>query len=160
MKRLSLLALVIALTSSSCGNVVNVEVIGKTAITVDNAGKPVMLIEVCDGHIDTLVLARTREGLADDEPNAIEGTWDAVDPHTGTVEVNVGTATTGWQGPQIGLNSGQGYILEGTSSTAEVVTSQVTFTAAQVTTLRVNQVISGDGTISERAAFKASACPT
>lgn len=158
MRRISIGTLVMALALSACGNAVDVEVTGKAAVTVDEAGNPLMVVQVCSGDIDTLVLARTREGLADDEPNKIEGTWTAPDPQSGVVEVSLTSATAGWDGPLIEPDTSRGYILEGTSSTADVVASQVTFTAEQLTSLNPDQVISGDGVISDRLGFESGAC--
>lgn len=158
MRRPWLILCVPVLLLTGCGNLITTDVIGATGITVDDQGNPVALIEVCTGTIDHLDVAGTREGLADDEPNPSFGEWAAADPQQGPIEVNLITGTPGWTGPKLVLESGHGYIVEGNSSTADVVASQTVFTVGSLAKLKPGQVIVRDGEVVTREAFKEDAC--
>ncbi len=158
MKRTGLTLAALTLLLAGCGNVITTDVIGSTGVVVDGQGNPVVLIEVCTGTIDNIDLAGTREGLADDEPNPSFGAWKAADPQKGSIEVNLVTGTPGWDGPKLVMESGHGYIVEGNSSTADVVASQAAFTAADLAGLKADQVIVRDNEVVTMAEFTSSAC--
>ncbi|TNM39590.1 hypothetical protein FHP29_11970 [Nocardioides albidus] len=149
--------LVLALTSTvaalaACGNAVDADVIGTTAVTVGADGRPVAVVRVCTGGIDTLQLLGDRTGLADDEPNPVLGTWRAATERDGTVELVLGSADDGWRGPEeIALEDDSTYVLSASDSDQDAEATQVSFTPAQLASLAPDQVVVRDGEVVARA---------
>ncbi|WGX99670.1 hypothetical protein QI633_14090 [Nocardioides sp. QY071] len=156
--RLVLLALVLAPALTACGNAVTADVIGTTAVTVGADGRPVALVRVCTGGIDTVQVLGDRVGLADDEPNPVLGTWRAGSGNGGTVELVLGATNDGWSGPEeLSLEDDRTYVLSALDSAADAEATQVTFTPVQLASLAPGEVVVRDGEVVPRA--EATRCP-
>ena len=160
MKRSGLVLSALVLLSSGCGSVITTEIIGVTGVAVDDQGNPVVLVQLCKGTIDHVELSGTREGLADDEPNPTYGGWDAASPQQGLISINLGSGTKGWEGRVFSPDPDRRYILDASSTTNDVATSQVVFTADDLAGLQPDQVVRGDGEVVSQARFGTDACPT
>ena len=160
MKRCGLVLSALVLLSSGCGNVITTEIIGVTGVSVDDEGNPVVLVQLCKGTIDHVELSGTREGLADDEPNPTYGGWDAASPAQGLISINLGSGTKGWTGRVFSPEPDRRYIVDGSSTTADVATSQVVFSADDLAGLQPGQVVRGDGEVVSAARFSTDACAT
>lgn len=160
MKRAALVLGAVALLSSGCGNIITTEIIGATAVTVDDEHHPVVVVQLCTGTIDHLELSGTREGLSDEEPNPSYGGWDARSPAHGSISVNLGTGSQGWTGPAFSPEPGRHYIVDASSSTADAATSQAVFSAEDLARLQPGQVMRGDGEVVSRTRFETDACAT
>lgn len=138
-------------TLTACGNAASADIVGTAAVTVDDAGRPVALVQVCHGWIDTVQVLGDREGLADDEPNPTLGTWRTESGRDGTVELVLGVVNDGWSGPEeLALADGRTYVLTALDSDEDAEATQVSFTTAQLATLAPDHVLVGDGTTRPR----------
>lgn len=159
-KRCGLVLSALVLLSSGCGNIITTEIIGVTGVTIDDRRNPVVLVQLCSGTIDHVELSGTREGLADDEPNPTYGAWDAAAPEQGPISINLATGTKGWTGRVFSPDPDRRYIVDGSSTTADVATTQAVFSADDLAGLDPGQVVRGDGEVVSHARFEADACPT
>ncbi len=146
--------LISSTTLTACGNAADADILGRAGITVDGAGKPVAVVRVCHGEVDTVQLLGDRAGLADDEPNPVIGTWQAERGATGTIELDLTADNAGWTGEPIPqLDAGRTYVLAASDGDADAEASQVSFTPAQLTGLDAGQVIVADGSVQDRSAL-------
>lgn len=157
--RLRLIALPTVLLASAaltaCGNTADADILGRAGITVDSSGKPVAVVHVCHGQVDTIELLGDRKGLADDAPNPVIGSWRADSGATGTIELGLTGPNDGWSGPtDASLEKGRTYVLNASASDADAEASQVSFTPDQLADLDAGQVIVADGTVQDRAALE------
>ncbi len=135
----------------ACGNAVTADVIGTTAVTLDEDGRPVAVVRVCDGEVDTIQLFGDRTGLADDEPNPVIGTWRATSGRDGTVELVLGGANAGRNGPEaLTLADDRTYVVTAARSGADAEATQVSFSPAQLASLAPGQVVVRDGDVVAR----------
>lgn len=155
LRHAALLTVLLAVTSlTACGNSVDADILGRSAIAVDDAGKPVAVVHVCHGQVDTVELLGDRAGLADDEPNPVIGTWRADRGVSGTIELALAAPEDGWTGqPVPELDVERTYVLVASDSGADGEASQVSFTAAQLADLDTDQVIVADGSVQDRSAL-------
>lgn len=143
---------------SACGNAVDADIIGTTAVAVGADGRPVAVVRACGGELDTIQLLGDRTGLADDEPNPVLGTWRATSGHEGTVELVLGGTNDGWSGPEeLALEVGRTYVLTALDGDQDAEATQVSFTPDQLASLTPDEVIVGDGTVRARA--QGTGCP-
>lgn len=157
MKRLSAMGLA-ALVLGACGNNVNADVNGSTAVTVDKVGAPIVLVAVCHSTIDEVKITADRTGLKDTDPNVVLGTWKASGAQKGLVSLNLATPGSDWTStdtftPEVA----KGYIVIAAQSKADVEATQVSFHGRDLANLTTDQVIVGDGTVQRRTAF-ANSC--
>ncbi|MBM0125443.1 hypothetical protein [Pimelobacter simplex] len=161
LRRAALLALSVApvaTTLAACGNAVDADVIGTAAVTVASDGRPVAVVRVCGGEVDTIRLMGDRTGLAEDEPNPVVGTWRVPAGRDGTFDLVLGAAGTGWQGPQeLALDERRRYVLIAVDSGEDAETTQVSFTPDQLASLAPDQVVVGDGEVVARTELDACA---
>lgn len=149
---LTVLLAVAGTALAACGNSVDARIVGRAGIAVDDAGRPVAVVRVCDGQVDTIELLGDRTGLTDDEPNPVIGTWHADRGRTGTVELALDGGQDGWKGPEaLDLEDGRTYVLNASDSAADAEASQVSFTTAQLRDLDADQVITADGSVGARS---------
>ncbi|MGD9957783.1 hypothetical protein [Nocardioides sp.] len=159
--RAVLLALGLAVVGGGCGNAVSADIIGTTALTVDGRGAPVVLVAVCDQHVDTIEIYTGREGLEDDEPNPSVASWTSSSPQTGTVTLALDRVSAAWTGPgAVRLADDTLYIVSASRSDADAETTQVSFRGRAIAALGPDQVIVRDGRVWTRERFDAQACVT
>ncbi|QSR26596.1 hypothetical protein CFH99_13270 [Nocardioides aromaticivorans] len=149
---LTVLLAVTGTALTACGNSVDARIVGRAGIGVDDEGRPVAVVRVCDGEVDTIELLGDRTGLDDDEPNPVLGTWRADRARTGTVELTLDGHQDGWTGPEAPeLEDGRTYVLNASDSGADAEASQVSFTPAQLRDLDADQVLVADGSVEDRS---------
>lgn len=105
----------------------DVEIQGAVGLTVDEEGRPVLLVEPCGSAAVQVSLAGTREGLDAAETNRQEGTWTATSPSTELTELTLHRPAPTWQGPDFTPRPGLGYIAEAGTTTRDGVITQVSF---------------------------------
>lgn len=74
---------------SGCG----VEAGGVVGMTVDDAGKPVAVVQMCEGHIDGATLFLSRGGPDEEE----FGEWEVSPPVTGFSQFSLTAGGDGWR---------------------------------------------------------------
>jgi hypothetical protein len=167
MRRYGVLLVPVALVAwllSGCGNVVTTKVIGMAAVTQGSDGHPVLLVKVCQDHIDTLSVFATREGLAADQPNAQVASWTSHQPASGTIEVAVEHPGASWRPvpstpDRLTFRAARGYIVLGESSQQDVEVTQVSFRGRALQSLKPGQVLVRNSHVWSRDRFEREACP-
>jgi hypothetical protein len=138
----------------ACGNAVDADVLGTAAVIAGADGKPVAVVRVCHGEVDTVQLSGDRTGLTEGEANPVLGTWQATSGRDGTVELALGAPNDGWQGPEeLALDDDRTYVLIAADSGADAEATQVSFSPAQVASLTPDQAVVRDGEVVPRTAL-------
>lgn len=152
-RRAALLPVLLVSTSLvACGNAADADILGRAGIAVDDAGRPVAVVHVCHGTVDTVELLGDRAGLSDDEPNPVIGRWRSERGASGTIELGLGVANDGWTGqPAPELDDDRTYVLTASDSGADAEASQVSFTRDQLQDLGAGRVIVADGSVEDRS---------
>lgn len=160
MRRFGVLLAALIVVLTGCGNDASATIVGTTGITVNEAGKPVALVALCEGSVDQVTISGDRTGLAEDEPNPDIGTWKASEPDgSGVVTIDLGalSADPDWtMGDVPALEEGRTYIAIADQSDADAEATQVTFSLADLTPLTPKQVLVRDSEVLTRAEFDAS----
>lgn len=81
--------IVCSATLSGCG----VEIGGIVGMTVDDAGRPVAVVQMCEGHIDGATLYLSR----DDNETEHFGRWEVSPPVTGFSQFDLAAGGNGWR---------------------------------------------------------------
>lgn len=148
-----------------------VPVVGLAGVSVDQEGRPVGYLAVCEDHIDGATLYYDEPAAASDEHRSVDvGSWVADPEVTGTSIWSLAEPRSGWR-PTLALGRlepGRSYTLSGWTHDNSSSTGSVTFTEAQLRGMTPGQVryLSGhDGeaeqdiyTTGSAAEFQASAC--
>lgn len=140
-------------------------VVGALGVTVDEAGRPVVLVEPCGGTVARVDLAGTREGLAPDQENTELGSFVARSADPGWTELALHEPAAPWEGEPVEVGpDARGVIASGTTVDGEILT-QVAFRAGQLPGMEPGTVYlsdpAGEGlTLEEmtRSAFTALVC--
>jgi hypothetical protein len=154
-------ALAVALATSGCESV---EGGGGTGMSVDAAGNPVVVLALCEGYVDGIVLS-TQQGESTHEV----GRWDSATPVDTDQTVNLGNLPASWRAgkAQEPLRDGVEYTVFGGTRSNRWFTGQVSFTTTALKHLRPGQVLhqeyddSKDGdrdVVTDAAGFRAYAC--
>jgi hypothetical protein len=151
-------ALAAGLVLAGCGNAVDTDVNGRTGVTLDASGTPVVLVAVCHKSIDEVVISGDREGLKEDEPNAELGTWTAARPMKGIVGLSLADPGEDWSVKgSFTPEDDKGYIVIGGQAKADVEASQVSFRGSDLAKLAPGDVLVDDRKVEDRLTF-ASSC--
>lgn len=122
----------------------DVEVIGALGVTVDEGGRPVLVVEACDGAAIAVALSFDRDGLADDEENEAVASWTASEPAAGKSELVLHAPSPPWTGPAVDLSADRGYIAGGVGEDDKQVLTQVAFSGAQLAEMDPDMVYRND----------------
>ena len=79
--------LVVAVAASGCGNAIDTDIVGRTALARDADGSVLVLVDACRGSVDSIGIYAGRDGLADSEVNPTLGEIRASSPQSGRIEV-------------------------------------------------------------------------
>jgi len=113
---------------AGCGNAVEAHVNGRTGISVDAEGNPVVVLAVCSEFVDQVVLSLGREGLSESEANPEVGTWRARDHVTGSARLELAAPDASWETHEpLSLDPQKHYIANASQADADVETAQVDF---------------------------------
>jgi hypothetical protein len=126
---LALMSLLALGCASACGNAVDAgPPAGLTGVSVTDAGHVVIIAYVCRDKVDTIQIARDREGLKETEENPVVRTYRFSRPLTGRVELDLTKPAAGWTpGTPTAFEPGKGYIVSGAGSKGyDNETSQLT----------------------------------
>jgi len=143
------------LVLAGCGNAVDTDVNGSTAVSVDASGNVVVLVEICHSTIDEVTISADRAGLKETEQNKILGTWKARRPVKGSVSLNLAKPGPDWASASTFTpEPSKGYIVIPDQAKADVEAQQVYFHGRDLAKLTPGQVIVGDAKIEQRATFE------
>jgi hypothetical protein len=122
----------------------DVEVIGALGVTVDDAGRPVLVVEACDGAATLVTLSFNREGLTDDEENEDIASWTSTEPAAGRSELPLHAPSAPWQGESIDLSVERGYVAGGKGEGNKQVLTQVAFRGSQFAEMESGTIYRND----------------
>ncbi|WP_186629830.1 hypothetical protein [Rhodococcus sp. BP22] len=88
--------LVLAASVSGCGNAIDTDIVGRTALARDADGSVLVLVDACRGSVDSIGVHAGREGLADSEVNPTLGELRAASPQSGRIEVPLTAPADPW----------------------------------------------------------------
>jgi hypothetical protein len=149
---------------TGCGNAVTAQVIGMAAVTRTRDGSPVLLVEVCRGHIDTIAVYASREGLSADQPNPLVASWTSDQPVSGTIRLPIEQPGPGWRPvsstpDRLTFGRGRGFVVLAQSSQQDAEVTQVSFRGGALRQLEVGQVLVRNSRVWSRKRFERDACP-
>jgi hypothetical protein len=137
------------------GCVEDVNAIGRTAVSVNADGQPVVVMIVCESSIDYVAIYEGRDGLAETEENATVGEWRATKGLDGVVELDLTEPSPAWQSHD-GVTFGAEtlYLVEtdGDDGTA----GGVDFRGSDLAKLTPDEVMIENGVVEKRKAFERS----
>lgn len=122
----------------------DVDVTGALGVTVDDAGRPVLVVEACDGAASVITLSFDREGLTGDEVNKDIARWAAADPASGTSELVLHAPGAPWIGEGVELPADRGFVAGGQGESDTSVLTQVSFRASDLADLDPEKVYRND----------------
>ncbi|MDJ0361893.1 hypothetical protein [Rhodococcus sp. H29-C3] len=88
--------LVVAASASGCGNAIDTDIVGRTALARDADGSVLVLVDACRGSVDSIGIYAGRQGLADNEVNPTLGELRASSPQSGRIEVPLTAPADPW----------------------------------------------------------------
>lgn len=136
-----LLALFAAATAAVSG--CTVPTVGLTGIGIDQSGRPVGYVAVCDNHIDGATLYFEDEATSSGEDGTIvAGGWTADEPVTSVAAWSLSQPVTGWTATDeySDLLPNRDYTLYGWTHDNSSSTSSVTFSLVDLAGLTPGQV--------------------
>lgn len=122
----------------------DVEVRGALGVTVDGEGRPVLVVEACDGAATVVTLSFDREGLTADEVNEDIARWTAAEPVPGTSALAIHAPADPWQGEGVELPADRGYVAGGQGAGDSEVLTQVSFRGSELAALDPGMVYRND----------------
>lgn len=148
---------------------------GSTGVTVDREGHLVLVLALCEAHLDgaTIYRDRTKTDPVADDPTISAGSWEMTAPNTVLrsthVELDTVAPSQGWtpREPLEGLRPGVHYTAYGWTRDNSWSSGDVEFTIEQLARLRPGQVLfqrydeqrdSFVDAVDTSARFRADAC--
>lgn len=132
-------------------------IVGKTGVTVDANGEPVIVLIVCERSIDSVIFVGPYRG----GPNEKLGLLTASGPIIGTVMLPLAHPPAGWSGGPVNLPLKQRpadlVIVEGRGE--QSVLSQIDFTAANLAGLHPSEVLLTRGVTAPLDGISKRLCP-
>jgi hypothetical protein len=116
---------------------------GTMGVTVDASGRPVGVLEVCEGHVDGVRLYETPVGDADQStPAQVVGDWVVSPAVTSSSRLDLGRPTGAWRAetPLAALEQGRSYTLYGWTNDSSWSAGGVEFSREDLELLRPGQV--------------------
>lgn len=140
-------------------------VVGALGVTVDEEGRPVLVVEPCGGTAARVDLSWTREGLAAEQENEELGSFVAPAAEAGWTELVLHDPAPPWEGEPVEVEPGpRGVIATGTTTDSDILT-QVTFRRRELSgmapgTVYLNDPSSEEGALQamSRAEFSSLVC--
>lgn len=122
----------------------DVDVRGALGVTVDTAGRPVLVVEACDGAATVITLSFDREGLTADEFNEDIARWTAAEPASGTSELVLHAPAAPWIGDRVELPADRGFVAGGQGEADTSVLTQVSFRSQDLAAMEPGLVYRND----------------
>lgn len=116
------------------------EVIGALGVSVDEAHRPVIVVEACSGAATEVDLFFDREGLSDDEESEQVAAWHSSKSVAGTSELVLPAPGDPWQGQPVEVADDRGYVATAVGEGDHEVLSQVAFRASDLIDMRPRRV--------------------
>jgi hypothetical protein len=159
-------ALTALLTGSGCIQGVDVTIVGQTGVSVDEDGRPLVIVAACKDHLNFIDIYFDREGLKETEPNKKVGTWTSSSPITKTFVFDIKSPGLVWTPRQgVTIEPGRGYIVEAAATDADFAATQVGFKGADLSKMRTDSVYTNVSDPDsekfkryDRATFRADVC--
>lgn len=137
----------LVLLTAGCGNLVgDVEQVGRLGVTVDEAGKPVVLVEPCrEGTARIDVSLGRSPGMDSEQKNEEVGSWTAAAASDKPSELEVTAPGDAWKGPKVEPpQKTTHWILTGTfDGEDETSLAGLDFTGADLAALDTDTVLVG-----------------
>lgn len=132
---------------------------GQTGVSVDSQGRPVIVIAVCKGEIDSLVLFDDKHPTDRSKQDVPIGEWISEHPVKEMAEVPLGSPPEGWTvEKQAGsLREGVGYAAFANDKRRHWEAAQLNFSTETLRSLTPSEVMYQRGTVA-RASFRSAAC--
>lgn len=153
--------LVVLGSLGGCGNVITTRSAGLTGLTTDANGQLVVLVATCDAAARVIDASASREGVAQDRPNAVLGQLTARGPQRGSFAVSLLSPAAPWVAstPVTLPTGGRALILAAGDPEGDTVTAPVVASPSELAALDPGHVLIREGQRIERAEFERSACP-
>lgn len=132
------LALAAALGTAGC-IAPSTDITGAVGVTVDDAGHPVVVAEVCSGDVAHVAVHGPNRG---ERPNEVLASFTAGPAATGPFTLDLADPGAGWTGDPLPLPLGPELHAVSAGGTGDTALSGATFTAAELADLRPGQVLS------------------
>ncbi|MEI8409649.1 MULTISPECIES: hypothetical protein [unclassified Kribbella] len=113
---------------------------GLVGVTVDAAGNPVIVVQMCEGHIDGATLYRFSEEPDDEE---VLGRWEVSSPVSGFSQFDLDTGGNGWAvvGELEARDPQQRYTIYGWSNDNSWSAAHLTFSDRELSGLKPGTVL-------------------
>lgn len=138
-----LVALTIAASSVGCGNASTTTINGRSGLTVDESGRPLIVAEVCTGVVtEALVAGPYRDGTT----NEVMASLRADQALSESFLLNPSSPGSGWSGSELALplRSGLHIVVLSSGQAADSQLSQVSFQTEDPSELRPGVVQYGN----------------
>lgn len=147
---------------SGCGNWITSDTVveGMIGAGVDDAGRPIVVVNTCDSAANRISIAGARTpGMPADQTNETVAELRSSKPVSGAFTLPLTSGAAGWTTTgQFTLDEGRTYLLDAYDSTKDLQTKSSTVPGSKLKTLKAGQVIVLDGEVWTRAEFDRRAC--
>lgn len=154
------IVLLVVAALGGCGNLITTRSVGLTGLTADASGQLVVLVSTCDTAARVIDASASREGLAQNEPNAVLGQLTAGQPQRGSFAVALLSPAAPWVAatPVTLPTGGRALILAAGDPEADTVTAPVVARPSDLGALDPEHVLIREGQRIERKEFDRLAC--
>lgn len=115
------------------------ERVGGIAVSVDDQGRPVVVVHPCEPSPLAVSMVLGRQGLGSDQTNEAVGVWTAPEPVAGTTELLLHDPGAPWDGGPVEVLGGRTYVVDA-SAGGQTSLGTVTFGHADLTAMQRGSV--------------------
>lgn len=148
--------LVVAVAASGCGNAIDTDIVGRTALARDADGSVLVLVDACRGSVDSIGIYAGRDGLADNEVNPTLGQIRAAGPQSGRIEVPLTAPADPWTADgavQLSEDPDSLFIVIASLKDENAQAAQVSATQSAVDSLPPGHVLTASSQVISEAEF-------
>ncbi|MCZ4080335.1 hypothetical protein O1W68_20515 [Rhodococcus sp. H36-A4] len=148
--------LVAAASVSGCGNAIDTDIVGRTALARDADGSVLVLVDACRGSVDSIGIYAGRDGLADSEVNPTLGEIRASSPQSGRIEVPLTAPADPWAADsevRLSEDPDSLFIVIASLKDENAQAAQVSATQSEVDSLPPGQVLTASSRVVSEAEF-------
>ncbi|ORI19405.1 hypothetical protein BJD99_04235 [Rhodococcus sp. 1163] len=148
--------LVVAVAASGCGNAIDTDIVGRTALARDADGSVLVLVDACRGSVDSIGIHAGRDGLADNEVNPTLGEIRASSPQSGRIEVPLTAPADPWAADsavQLSEDPDSLFIVIASLKDENAQAAQVSATQSAVDSLPPGHVLTASSQVVSEAEF-------
>lgn len=148
--------LVVAASVSGCGNAIDTDIVGRTALARGANGSVLVLVDACRGSVDSIGIHAGREGLADNEVNPTLGEIRASSPQSGRIELPLTAPADPWAADaavQLSEYPDSLFIVIASLQGENAQAAQVSATQSEVDALAPGHVLTASSQVVSEAEF-------